>query len=124
MKNITTVELDKYRDATKYQAAENGIFKDLENRRYVVTLRFELEENEDTQYPLEDILDKWLVNCTDYMIEEECNGARFLEVEIEDGNDKEYGSLGTIREIAALVGKRVYNKEDGDSIELVIEPAM
>ena len=119
VKNITSVVLDKYHNNLKYQNLGNDIFKDLENKRYVVTLRFELEENEDSQYPLEDILDKYLVNCTNHIFMDE--NAGILEVEIEDGNDEDFESLKTIEQVITLIGKRVYNKEDGENVTLVIE---
>ena len=119
MKNITSVVLDKYYNNLKYQNLGSGIFKDLENKRYVVTLRFELEKNEDSQYPLEDILDKYFVNCTNHILMDESAG--ILEVEIEDGNDEDFESLKTIEQIISLIGKRVYNKDDGENVILVIE---
>ena len=123
MKNITSVELEKYKDAKKYQSEGNGIFKDLENKRYVITLRFELEDGDDSQYPLDDILGKYFVNCTDHIVVEEGddNSADYLEVEIEDGNNDAFSSLDDIKKIADLIGKRVYNREDDDGITLVIE---
>jgi len=127
MKNIISVDLEKYRDSGKYQSEGNGIYKDLENKRYVITLRFELEKGDDSrqaddfQYPLEDILDKYYVNCTEHIVEEEIDGVEFLEVEIEDGNDEDFESLDVIKKIADLVGKRVYNKIVDGYLELTIE---
>ena len=70
---------------------------------------------EDTQYPLEDILDKYYVNCTEIMEEKEESGKRIFIFEVE-GEDIE-----AIKSIANLVGKRVYNYKDGDYIKLGIE---
>ncbi|MTD38620.1 hypothetical protein GIX45_08260 [Erwinia sp. CPCC 100877] len=117
MKNIKTVILDKYRNQQNYEELENGIYKDLKNKRYVITLRFEIENNENSQYPLEDILDKYYVNCTSHIVEDD----NCLEVEIEDGNDDNFESLDTIKEIASLVGKKIYNKEEDGYIKLIIE---
>ncbi|WP_269092876.1 hypothetical protein [Enterococcus sp. BWR-S5] len=44
-----------------------------------------------------------------------------MEVEIEDGNDSSFESLETIKEIASLAGKHIYNKEDQGYIKLFIE---
>lgn len=74
----------------------------------------ELEEGEDTQYPLEDLLDKYLVNCTDVMEEKEVDGTRVFIFETE-------GDEEAIKSIAGLVGKRIYNYKDGDYIKLGIE---
>lgn len=117
MKNIETVILDKYQNKKNYEELENGIYKDLKNKRYVITLRFELENNENSQYPLEDILDKYYVNCTSHIDED----GNCMEVEIEDGNDDNFESLDTIKEIASLVGKKIYNKEEDGYMKLVIE---
>lgn len=117
MKNIETVILDKYQNKKNYEELENGIYKDLKNKRYVITLRFELEKNENSQYPLEDILDKYYVNCTSYIVED----GNCMEVEIEDGNDDNFESLDTIKEIASLVGKKIYNKEEDGYMKLVVE---
>jgi len=121
MKSIEFAILSKYQDARKYQSIGDGVYQDLENKRYVISLRFELEEGDSTQYPLEDVLDKYYVNCTDHIVEREENSKRILEVEIEDGNDENYESLDTIKEIASFVGKRIYNKKVDGYIELMIE---
>lgn len=119
MKIVSTVVMDKYKNSESYKAIGNGVFKDLINKRYVVTLFIELEEGEDFQYPVEDILDRYYVNCTDYIFENEQD--RTMVVEIEDGNDDNFDSLKTIQEIAGLVGKRVYNQEEGEYLILKIE---
>lgn len=126
MKILKALKLDKYSDCERYACQEGYIYKDLtggvggrmaisKEPVYCVTLYAELEEEEDTQYPLEDVLEKYLVNCTDVMEEKEENGKRFFIFEIE-GSD-----FGVIKEIAGLVGKRVYNYESGDYILLGIE---
>lgn len=126
MKIIKAIKLDKYSDSTRYTHYEGFIYKDstggvgAETEEspepvYCVTLYTELKNSEDTQYPLEDILDKYLVNCTDVMEEKEEDDKRIFIFEIE-GDDEE-----NIKAIAGLVGKRVYNYEDGDYIKLRIE---
>ena len=65
---------------------------------YCVTLYAELEDDEDTQYPLEDILDKYYVNCTDVMEEREEAGKSIFIFEIE-GEDE-----GAINAIVGFVG--------------------
>lgn len=117
MKNIKSIILEKYRNEQKYEAIENDIYKDLKNKRYAITLRFDLEEHEDSQYPLEDILDRYYVNCTSHII---ANG-KTMEVEFEDGNDDNFESLNAIKEIASLVGKRIYSREQAGYLELVIK---
>ncbi len=82
--------------------------------KYAVTLRAELEDEEDTQYPLEDLLDKYLVCCST-MEEKEVEGKRLFTFTIESNNEE------AVNTIAGLVGKRVFNYEDGDYIKLGIE---
>jgi len=107
------VELPKYKNEQKYQHIGGGIFEDLENKRYVITLRINLEDGEDSQYPLEDILDEYLVNCTDHFEEgENEDGTLWVEAEIEDGNDENFESLDTIKKIAALAENRVLVKQE------------
>lgn len=126
MKIIKALKLDKYSDCERYTQQDGFIYKDAtggvggkmgisDGPVYCVTLYAELEDSEDTQYPLEDILDKYYVNCTEVMEEKEEEGKRIYIFEIE-GEDIE-----TIKNIADLVGKRVYNYEDGDYIKLGIE---
>lgn len=126
MKIIKALVLDKYSDDKRYSQYDEYIFKDLtggiggkmgisSEPSYCITLYAELEEGEDTQYPLEDILDEYLVNCTDVIEEKEEDGKRIYIFEIESEDEE------TIKTIAGLIGKRVYNYEDGDYINLGIE---
>ncbi len=123
MKIIKALKLEKYDSKERYTQVDGFVYRDAasgsmgisDSAVYCVTLYCELEENEDTQYPLEDILDKYNVNCTDVMEEKEENGRRIYIVELE-GTEPE-----SIREIAGLVGKRVFNYEEGDCIKLGIE---
>ena len=126
MKIIESLILEKYSNTEKYTVIEDGIYKDItggvggsmgitNEPVYCVSLYAELEENEDTQYPLEDILDKYYVNCTDVMEEREEDGKRIFIFEVEGE------SLESIKEIAGLVGKRVFNYEEGAYIKLGVE---
>ena len=126
MKIIKELQLDKYNDSVRYTQYEGLVYKDAtggvggkmgitSGPVYCVTLYAELEDGEDTQYPLEDILDKYYVNGTEVMEEKEEAGKRIFIFEIE-GEDAE-----VIKTIAGFVGKRVYNYEDGAYIKLGIE---
>lgn len=127
MKIIKALKLDKYNDQERYTLHSGFVYKDATggvagkmglstNPVYCVTLYAELEDNEeDTQYPLEDILDKYYVNCTDVMEEKEEDGKRIFIFEIEGSDEK------SIMTIADFVGKRVYNYEENGYIKLGIE---
>ena len=76
MKIIKALNLDKYCDPERYAQHDGFIFRDAtggvggemgitSGPVYCVTLYAELEAGEDTQYPLEDVLDKYYVNCTE-----------------------------------------------------------
>ena len=126
MKIIKAITLEKYSDTERYTQIDEFIYKDSTggiagtmgfgtDPVYCITLYTELEDDEDTQYPLEDLLDKYLVNCTEVMEEKEEDGKRIFIFEIENNNEEK------IKAIASLVGKRIYNYEDGDYIKLGIE---
>ncbi len=105
MKNIQQLALEKYKDATKYLAIGNGIFKDLAdpddtNHRLPVSL--ELEEGEDTQYPLEDVLDKYYIHVSDFY--DSPAPEKILNIELA-------GELEDLQKASAILGKRVYNSE-------------
>ena len=120
MKIIKSLILDKYNDRGKYRPIDDTIFEDLSGETYCLTLYCELEENEDTQYPLEDILDEYYVNCTEHVEEQESDGKRILIVEIEGSLDRE-SNLENIKAVSGLIGKRVFNYQDGKNIKLGIE---
>ena len=119
---IKTLELDKYHNKSRYVHCGGPIYKDLTGGVgaaepvYCVTLYAEMESTEpDTQYPLEDILEEYLINCTDYMEERIVGDKRVFIFEVE-GDD-----LQSIKTIASFVGKRVYNVADGDYVKLVVD---
>lgn len=127
MKIMKALKLAKYDDRTRYTQYEGFIYRDVtggvggrmgitSEPVYCVTLYAELEDDElDTQYPLEDLLDEYLVHCTEVAEEKEEAGKRIFIFEIE-GED-----VDSIKSIADLVGKRVYNYEEGNYVMLGIE---
>jgi len=120
MKNIQLAHLDKYKGNPNYELVEGNIYKDIEENHYVFALGYELEDEEDSQYPLEDLLDKFYLHVSDFIDEDRYYTER--EVILELG-----GSLNNIKEaIDAIIGKRVYNEEYDDEkgvtrVRLVIE---
>lgn len=91
---------------------------------YVTSLVFEQEpelgENEpaDTmisQYPLEDILDKFFCFCVDFYQEKNASDTVNSYQEFASSN------IENIRELLTIVGKHVYNKEVDGRIKLIIE---
>lgn len=121
MKNIQPVVLEKYLDAAKFEKISDAVYKDLPGGNFRLALSCELEEGEDGQYPLEDLLDRYYVNCTGYF-EETRDGARaFLAFELEGSLCDNEQNRKNILAAAGIIGKRVRNVEDGAYTRLVIE---
>ena len=130
MKNIESIELEKYTDPAKFEKISDGIYKSLdsytdvlvEKGHYVTAFSFTLEEElgemEDRQYPLEDLLDKYLAHVSEFIQDEPDNPVMKLELCTQDW-------LDNMEDLVKIRGKRVYNKEvigDGETyLELMIE---
>lgn len=124
MKDIKNYDAQKY-NGENYKKVEDGIYKvgDYFDTTYVTSLTFiqepELGEGDNasdiSQYPLEDILDKFLVHVTDFYDE--------LNEETSQICYQEFGSprLEAIRKFRSIIGKHVYNKEVEGYIKLIIE---
>jgi hypothetical protein len=120
MKNIQLAQLDKYNGNPNYELIEGNIYKDIEEGHYVFALSYELEGEEDSQYPLEDILDKFYLHVSDFIDEDSYYESRNVTLEL--GGDLEDVKAA----IAGIIGKRVYNEEYDDEkgvtrVRLVIE---
>jgi len=130
MKNIKPFEAEKY--ATEktgelfkkplYALVEEGIYQRQDDEGlYVTSLSFEQEPElgEDSQYPLEDVLDKFYCHVSDFY--EELNAGKSAICY------REFASpdLDDVRKLRSLIGKHVYNKdrEEGGQtyVDLVIE---
>ena len=104
MKNIQQINLDKYNNP-KYELIENNVYKNKEDDIHVFAINFELEENEDSQYPLEDILDKFYLHVSDFIDEDAFYTSRNVNLELA-------GELSDVQSaIKSIIGKRVYNSE-------------
>ncbi len=68
-----------------------------------------------SQYPLEDLLDKFNCSIGDTYDEKNENDREKAYVEISSN------SIGNIKKILSIIGKHIYIKEDGKYAELVIE---
>lgn len=124
MKQIQVFEAPKYRDGS-YSEVESGIYRHEEDGEtvYVMSLSFVQEPDlgegsradEISQYPLEDLLDKFFCYVSDYY--EDLNTADSevccLEFAAPDLND--------VENLRSIIGKHVYNKEADGSVQLIIE---
>lgn len=124
MKQIENYYADKYCN-DRYIYSSEGIYKISEDNAnlYVTSLSFIQEKEFDegnnasciSQYPLEDILDKFYCYISDFY--EELNTLdskkcyqEFASPDIDD-----------IKRLRSIIGKHVYNKEINGYIELIIE---
>lgn len=124
MKEIQNYVASKYSDE-KYSLVENGIYQTEEDgeKLYLTSLSFvqepELEEGshagEISQYPLEDLLDKFFCHISDFYDELNTAGSPVCYLKFACPN------LEDIRNLREIIGKHVYNKEINGYIELMIE---
>lgn len=130
MKNITSYQAAKYH-TQDYKEVEPHIYKTLDTDSlnedaavmYVTSIQYEPEparmENQPgelpSQYPLEDILDEFLVWCSDMYDKENQADTHYSYVEFASSD------LADIKGLLSIIGKHVYNKEDDHGVHLVIE---
>lgn len=125
MKEIKNYHAGKY-DTTAYKMLEDGIYETMDEddeALYVTSLSFvqepELSEGENaaniSNYPLEDILDKFYCHISDF----------YVDLNREDSVVcyQEFASpeLVDVQNLRSIIGKHVYNKEEGDIVKLIIE---
>lgn len=124
MKDINNFNAPKYGGAA-YTPVEEGIYKTEDNGEtiYVTSLSFVQEPEFDegsnaagiSQYPLEDILDRFLCYISDFY--PELNTADSVVCYREFAS----GDIEDLRKLRSIIGKHVYNKEDGQYVKLCIE---
>ena len=129
MKNIQIYKAEKY-NKSEYVEVKTNIYKThdsfMDQDAFVTSLSFEqeseFEEGSDSsdisQYPLEDVLDKYYVAVSDFYedLNDGSSNTCYLELSGE--------SLEDIENLLEIVGKHVYNKEESDGktyIKLIIE---
>lgn len=120
MKNIKNYIADKY-GSPLYAAIEPDIYEC--ESGFVTSLCFEqepdLEEGSSaadlSQYPLEDVLDKFNVYVSDFFKALNVAESQVCYIEF-CGNE-----LEAIQQLRTLIGKHVYNRDNGETIDLVIE---
>lgn len=136
MKNIKSYDAEKYTTAKTgglfkkplYAPVEEGIYQMQDDERlYVTSLSFEqepeLEEGQNaadiSQYPLEDVLDKFYCHVSDFY--EELNTADSMICCLEFASP----NVEDVRKLRSIIGKHVYNKEREEGgqtyVDFVIE---
>lgn len=123
MKKIENYTAAKYK-GWKYKKIKDGIYRTKADgeKIYVTSLSFlqepELDEGDNasdiSQYPLEDILDKFYCYISDFYEDLNISSSEtcFLEFASSDLED--------IQALRSIIGKHVYNKEVGEDVELII----
>ena len=126
MKDISVYLPKKYQESGYIQVSEN-IYKTYDDSMkedcYVTSLSFVQEPEFDegsspsdiSQYPLEDILDKFCVAVNDFYESENSESDSLCYLEFQ-GADIEH-----IKSLLSIVGKHVYNKEEEGYVKLIIE---
>ena len=106
MSNITLETCNKYSNQENYELIENGIYKDLKDEDDAncrMTISYELD-SDDSQYPLEDVLDKYYLHVSDFLESE--NDSNSNKVKQELG-----GTLDDIKNAQEIIGKKIYNQD-------------
>ena len=124
MKQIENYKANKY-SSDIYSEIENGVYETNEDGEslYVTSLSFVQEQeyneganaSEISQYPLEDVLDKFYCHISDFyeeliLVDSQKCYQEFASPDLED-----------IRNLRSIIGKHVYNKEIEGYIKLIIE---
>ncbi|MFG6356450.1 MAG: hypothetical protein K1W26_06445 [Acetatifactor sp.] len=124
MKNISIYRSKKYEE-NSYEKIADGIFS--RDGEFFVSIRFEQEpeygeeivSGQISQYPLEDILDEYMLYVSDFYEELNANAYPVRYVELAGGDESD------VRRACEMVGKHIYNRtvmKDGrEYSRLVIE---
>jgi len=114
MKNIKLETAQKYSDTAKFKLMQDAVYEDLtdeEDTKYRMTVSYELE-SEDDQYPLEDILDKFLIHVSDFFESENKPNSNSYKGELA-------GELNDLLKAQVIIGKKVYNQDFLDDDKMV-----
>ncbi len=120
MKNIKVINVDKLNDKSRYDLVEKDIYHDKKDEfgyaTYRIALSMEFEKDENTQYPLESVLNEFFIHIDEFLESKNKNEHRFIFG----------GQLHHIKKFKSIIGKRVteekYVDEDGDKmVRLIIE---
>jgi hypothetical protein len=120
MKNFRIIAVEKLKDSSTYEWIEEGIYNDMKDddrfSTHRIAMTMVLEEGENSQYPLEDLLDEYCVHVEEFIESKSENEPRFIFG----------GELDNIRNFKSLIGKRAFNEdfmdEHGETrVKLIIE---
>lgn len=124
MRSIANFDAEKYVDNPDYETIEPGIYLVQDgSEEYVTSLTFEQEPDlgegdspaRISQYPLEDLLDRFNVWVSDFYTDLNSSSAQTCYQEFAGA---EVADIQALREI---IGRRVYLRNDGAAVHLVID---
>ena len=121
MKILKCIFLTKYNNLAKYGKTNEPYMKYRGGGNYCVTLFCELEEGETKEDPYNDILTKYKVRPTGYTRYAEIRGKRLYLIELEGDTEDDADNKKAIHTVSKLAGKRVYNAEVGEFLELKVK---
>lgn len=127
MKEIKNYDSPKY-NGEDYKLIEDNIYETIDEdddgeRIFVTSLMFvqepELDEGDSadniSQYPLEDILDEFLVYVSDFYSDLNTEDSQICYLEFAAPK------LEDVQNLRSVIGKHVYNKQVGEYVKLIIE---
>ena len=122
MKNIKGKCLEKY-NSDQFTEIAHSVFKNKLENNYCFAFEAELEENEE-QYPLDDLLNQYNVSCTEYYENEEIlDGIKKTIREVETISDSK-NDLIKILNFSTIVGRTIENVVYCGSVLLVLKYGM
>ena len=121
MKVLKCIFLTKYNNLAKYAKINEPYIKYRQADNFCVTLFCELEDDETQDDPYNDMLDKYNVRSTGYKRYAEVRNKKLLLCELEGASDNLDANKKAIATVAKFAGKRVYNAEVGDFLELRVK---
>lgn len=117
------VHPDIFDDPNQYEKTDTeNIYKKLEDGYFVAAIEYVLESDEDTQYPMEDVLDKLLVHIEAFKVATPTHPQGQVDVFSSSDLDR------LVKMTNEIVGKRVYNvplTENGQEVvDLIIDDSV
>ena len=115
MRNIRFLLLEQYQASSKFEKVNKYVYKCLSDSTFRTAISCELEIGEDTQSPLEDILDRYNIYVSGDFYEEDTE-KRMLSFEL--ASEFKANILAVSHQI---IGGRVFNQKINDKVKLIVQ---